>query len=162
MTSRPPPGYRLADRLDAFAEKRGFKPLDPYYIAGEFSIRGDPLTLYSDEAHLWCVTCATALLALARPHLKRQDDHFVSLADASTGEDAPSHCRNCGATLDHVLTAHGVEEEIEHYDSCPLTAVSAGEAWCIARIVEAAPARKAALALARRALKAIRDGRIRP
>lgn len=156
--------HEIEHALDAFAYGAGFRPGTPFYIVGEFNLTdGKGKSLYSDEAHLWCEPCADQLLALALPLLPSDErkDHFVCEADPSTGEDTPSRCMACGKPLDHVLTSAGVNYELNHYSTYPVTDISPAEAWGIARLVESEPENAEAIAVARAALDAVEARRFR-
>lgn len=149
------PGYEMAARLDRYAHAGGIRPVQPYYIWGEFCIRHKGAVFYSDEAHEYCRACADALLARVLPLLpeEAQEDHRVSPASCSE-EDTCKHCMTCGALLDYGLNDWGARHELLHYEEAlPRHAsLPPGEAFHIARIVEAAPYDKAILALARMAI----------
>jgi hypothetical protein len=150
-------GYEIADALDKFAEEQGFRPADAYYIVGEFNLREpNGKSVYSDEAHLWCHKCAVKHLSRARRLMprERRADHFICHTDAR-GEDTTRACMRCGKRLNYSLSKYGVESELEHFAMYPPHApIRGGEAWDIARIIEAAPDNEEALALGRAALKA--------
>lgn len=150
--------YEIERALDKFAKKQGFRPADAYYIVGEFNLREpNGESVYSDEAHLWCEECADKMLARAHALMDEEsrEDHFVCAVNA-TGEDSPARCSSCGAVLDHTLSSYGVASELDHYRANPIKSpISGGEAWEIARIIEAAPDDEEALALGRAALKSL-------
>lgn len=151
-------GYEIAQALDEFARKKGFRPAAAYYIVGEFNLHEpNGKSVYSDEAHLWCHKCADKHLKRARRLMSREEraDHFVCRTDAR-GEDTTRACMRCGKRLDYSLSNYGVESELDYYaDNPPHAPISGGAAWEIARIIEAAPDNEEALTLGSAVLKAI-------
>jgi hypothetical protein len=150
--------YEIEKILDRYARDHGVRPEQPYYIWGEFRIAQNGQILYSDEAHEYCRSCAEALLDRVLPLLpsERRDDHRVATADCSA-EDTCKHCMVCGALLDYGLNDWGVEHELEHYaaELPKRSDLSAGEAFHIARLLEAAPFNREVIAVARLALSRI-------
>ena len=150
----------LERTLDAFARAGGVIPARAYYIWGEFSLRDGAEVLYSDEGHEYCRSCAEGLLAKALPLLPKDArcDHQVSPTELHH-EDTCKHCIICGALLDYALNDTGVESELDHYRHCRFVIdLTPGDAFHIARMVEAAPADPAVLDLARRALRRLPPG----
>lgn len=146
---------QLETILDDFARASGIKPVRPYYIWGEFLIKHKSGTLYSDESFEYCEGCADALLTKALPLLPkaRREDHRVSPTELH-GEDTCKNCMICGALLDYALNDCGVESELDHYQSCsPRAPLHPGDAFHIARMLEAAPQDPAVLRLARDAAR---------
>jgi hypothetical protein len=142
-------------KLDAIARAGGIIPARAYYIWGEFRLQDGGETLYTDEGHEYCRTCADALLAKAFPLLPKeeQDEHRVSSTELHH-EDTCKHCIICGTLLDYALNPTGVESELDHYRHYNVTAgLSPGDAFHIARMIEAAPTDADVLRLARRALR---------
>lgn len=143
--------------LDSFARSGGIMPVRAYYIWGEFHIIADGETLYSDEGHEYCLQCAEALLGKALIHLPEdeRDEHRVSFTELHH-EDTCKHCLICGALLDYALNDNGVAAELDHYLSQPPSPeLRPGDAFHIARMLEAAPADRAVLRIARQALRRI-------
>ncbi len=144
-------------RLDAFAKSGGVLPVTAFYIWGEFRVENGGKVLYSDEGHEYCRCCAEALLASVLPLLPKDEheDHRVSATELHH-EDTCKHCLICGALLDYALNETGVASELDHYQSCsPTTELRPGDAFHIARMLEAAPADRAVLRLAQEALRCI-------
>ncbi|AMK23237.1 hypothetical protein GG804_02050 [Sphingomonas histidinilytica] len=143
--------------LDHFARSGGVAPVRPYYIWGEFRVETDGETLYSDEGHEYCRDCADRLLEKVLPHLSASErhDHRISSTELHH-EDTCKHCLICGALLDYALNETGVAAELDHYVSHPPSRpLRAGDAFHIARMLEAAPADHGVLRLAREALRRI-------
>lgn len=144
-------------RLDAFAKSGGIVPVRAYFIWGEFRVECDGKVLYSDEGLEYCCTCAEELLASVLPLLPKDEheEHRISATDLHH-EDTCKHCMVCGALLDYALNETGVASELDHYQSYKFTSrLLPGDAFHIARILEAAPTDPAVLHLARRALRRI-------
>lgn len=150
--------HKIVAALDHYARSHGVKPAEPHYIWGEFNLKQGDETLYTDEGHEYCEACARALLEKALPLLpeNEREDHRVS-ATTCDSEDTCKHCMICGALLDYGLNDTGAEIELEHYEAeLPnRDTLSAGDAFHIARIVEAAPKDDAVLAMARMAMAKI-------
>lgn len=143
--------------LDSFARSGGIAPVRAYYISGEFHIVADGETLYSDEGHEYCLQCAEGLLRTALVHLSgdKRDEHRVSSTELHH-EDTCKHCLICGALLDYALNDIGVASELDHYLMHPLSRdLRPGDAFHIARMLEAAPADRTVLRIARQALRQI-------
>ncbi|WIW89594.1 hypothetical protein K3M67_06445 [Sphingobium sp. V4] len=148
---------QIETRLDIFAKDAGIVPVPPYYIWGEFRIELNGKSLYSDEAHEYCRACADALLAKVLPLLPEdeRDDHRVSATELNH-EDTPKNCMICGALLDYALNEYGVATELNHYRAYPLTGdLHPGDAFHIARMLEAAPNDRAVLRFGRNAIKSL-------
>lgn len=142
-------------RLDSFARENGIVPLRPFYIWGEFRVEWNRETLYSDEAHEYCETCADALLAKVLPLLPedQREDHRVSATELDH-EDTSKNCMICGALLNYALNECGVSSELDHYGAYPPTTdLRPGDAFHIARMLEAAPANQSVLRLGEAAIK---------
>lgn len=150
--------YEIEAALDRYARAGGVKPVQAYYIWGEFRIEHEGGVLYSDEAHEYCEACADALLAKVLPLLPEdeRENHRVSPTDCHS-EDTCKHCMTCGVLLDYGLNDWGARSELDHYETeLPKhDDLPPGEAFHIARIVEAAPNDEAVLALARIAVARI-------
>lgn len=160
--------HEIAWALEKFASGAGFEPEQPFYITGQFRAEpADGIVLYSDEAHLYCESCARDLLEKVFPFLSDdgKQDHEVYMADSSTPEDSPSACAICGSTLRHCLTEGcGVGEELAHYADNPIEPceiISPDTAYCIAQIVASACGDDIpeAIALGESALAAIRSAK---
>ncbi|WP_454887938.1 hypothetical protein [Sphingomonas oryzagri] len=144
-------------RLDAFAKSGGIIPMRAYYIWGEFKVECDGKVLYSDEGHEYCFTCAEELLASVLSLLPKgeREEHRVSATDLDH-EDTCKHCMVCGALLDYALNETGIASELDHYQGCNLASeLHPGDAFHIARMLEAAPADRAVRRLAQDALRRI-------
>lgn len=143
--------------LDHFAKAGGIVAVRAFYIWGEFKIEHAGNTLYSDEAHEYCEGCADTLLATVLPLLAadQRDRHRVSSTDLHA-EDTCKHCMICGALLDYALNENGVASERDHYEAVGGSGqLLPGDAFHIARMVEAAPADPSVLRIARAALRRI-------
>ena len=144
----------IETRLDRFAKEGGIVPLRPFYIWGEFRIEWNGEILYSDEAHEYCETCADALLAKVLPLLPedQREDHRVSATELHH-EDTSKNCMICGALLDYALNECGVASELDHYRAYPPAGkLHPGDAFHIARMLEAAPANRAVVRLGKAAI----------
>ena len=116
--------HEIAWALEKFASDAGFEPEQPFYITHQFRVdAAEGIAFYSDEAHLYCETCAEDLLEKVFPFLPDEErvDHAVFMADSSSPEDSPLACATCGATLRHCLTdGCGVGQELWHYRENPI------------------------------------------
>ncbi|RIA46214.1 hypothetical protein DFR49_0747 [Hephaestia caeni] len=150
--------YEIEAALDRYARSAGVKPVQAYYIWGEFRVEQEGHVFYSDEAHEYCEACADTLLAQVLPLLPKveRDDHRVSPTNCHS-EDTCKHCMTCGVLLDYALNDWGARNELTHYATELSTRddLPPGEAFHIARIIEAAPNDEAVLAIARIALARI-------
>ena len=152
--------YDIARQLEDYAEAHGFVAPQAYFIVGEFNLTdGQGNGIYSDEAHLWCRSCADALLARAHALMPadKREDNFVCATDAR-GEDTCPHCMACGETLNGSISSYAVGEELAHYAEHPIEpgeAINPRQAVEIAMVLFAAGDSGEALALGRAALAAI-------
>lgn len=141
--------------LDRTARSGGIVPVRAFYIWGEFRIEHSGDIIYSDEALEYCEECADTLLATVLPLLPadQRDHHRVSSTDLHA-EDTCKHCMICGALLDYALNQTGIASECDHYEAfCSSGPLLPGDAFHIARMVEAAPADPVVLRIARAALQ---------
>lgn len=145
--------------LDGYARANGVRPVQPHYIWGMFNIEHQGDTLYSDEAHEYCEQCAEALLLKVLPLLSAEarDDHRMSATDCDS-EDTCKHCMVCGKLLDYGLNSFGVRSELEYYEIQfrDREGLPPGDAFHVARIIEADPTNPDVLTLATAAIARLR------
>lgn len=155
-------GRNMARRFYVFARECGFEARDPFYIQGEFrATLADGTTLYTDEAHLWCEDCAKRLLGryLAEVYGPYTDEHAIYPVDISGGEDSPAHCRDCGETLDHLLTDYGVRQEVAHYEEYASADVNPAQAWELGCLLDSAPSEPSVMKIGAAHLELIDAGK---
>lgn len=161
--------HEIAYALEKFAEDAGFEPDQPFYIRGQFLVRAaQGISLYSDEAHLYCEECANDLWQKAFPFFSDEERKEIEVwaSDSSYPVDSPSACDTCRKTLRHCLSDRtGVDDELAHYDENPIELgeiISPDMAYCIAQIVASAYGDddvRAAIAVGESALAAIEFAR---
>lgn len=155
-----PDAFQMARALESFAKRRGFVAPQAFYIVGSFNLKDpDGISVYSDEAHLWCEQCADELLAKAKAILPadKHEDHFVC-ATAADNEDTCPHCMKCGETLDGGVSSYAVAEEVQHYAEHRISEddeINPRQAVEIAMILSAAPGDAEVIAIGQAALAAI-------
>ena len=151
--------------LDAYAHNAGIRPAQPYYIWGEFNVEHEGQTFYSDEAHEYCKSCAEALYEKVLPLLPEdeREAHRVCQTNCDS-EDTCKTCTTCGELLDYALNESGVESELAHYEvELPnFVTLYPGDAFHIARMIEASPEHHAVLDIARKAIDLIPQADAQP
>jgi len=106
--------------------------------------------LGADEGLDYCRECAEKQVRAGKAEL-------VDGGYLRSEHDGCVHCETCGVVLDYMLTDHGVETELTHFEGCDFSGgLSTTEAFHISRILCAQPDNSEAIALADRALAALR------
>ena len=94
----------------------------------------------------YCRSCAETMAG----------DGDVVVGETPSECDSCYHCDKCGRVLDYSLTEHGVLSELDHFHQYPPTApLKNGDAFHIARILEAVPDNPEAQRLAESAVQLI-------
>lgn len=122
--------------LDRYAAS--VEPPPPWWLSG-----GD-----ADPSIVYCRGCVEK--AVAQNPDAEIDGGFTC------EEDGCQHCETCGRLLSYTLTDYGAREEIDHYSRVRFRKpLNKGDAYHVARMLAAAEDDKHAVAIARRAVRAI-------
>lgn len=149
----------LASQLDAFAARNGVEAKQGYFIRGDIEVGDGDDRLRTNEAQNYCHDCATGLVETYRKRneIEETEDEPVVVPISMNDEDCCSHCTKCGALLDYQLTDAGVGQELQHFEDsfAEHAAISADDAYHIARILDAAPGNEEVIKLGQKAVALI-------